>query len=98
MKRAMALLGSAIFLVIAPGTLAAILRDCGRIAGLRTAAVGDATLLIEPITPAATVFVFGAGHVAVPTARLAKMVGFRVCVVDDRGEFATAERFPEADV
>ena len=42
-------------------------------------------------------FVFGAGHVAVPTARLAKMVGFRVCVVDDRGEFATAERFPEAD-
>ena len=33
---------------------------------------------------------------AVPTAHLAALVGFRVVVVDDRPEFANAERFPEA--
>jgi xanthine dehydrogenase accessory factor len=54
-------------------------------------------ILIEPVLPADTVFLFGAGHVAQPTARLAAFVGFRVRVVDDRAEFANAERFPEAE-
>jgi xanthine dehydrogenase accessory factor len=54
-------------------------------------------ILIEPVLPAETVFLFGAGHVAQPTARLAAFVGFRVRVVDDRAEFANAERFPEAE-
>jgi xanthine dehydrogenase accessory factor len=30
-------------------------------------------------------------------APLARMVGFRVCVIDDRAEFASPERFPTAD-
>ena len=41
-------------------------------------------------------FLFGAGHVAVPTAHIAALVGFRVVVIDDRPEFANAERFPSA--
>jgi len=75
----------------------AIVRECGRLKGLQTAGLEDGCLLIEPIFPAETVFLFGAGHVAQPTARLAKMVGFRVVVVDDRPEFADTARFPEAD-
>lgn len=39
----------------------------------------------------------GAGHVAQPISKLAKMLGFQVTVIDDRGEYATKERFPEAD-
>jgi xanthine dehydrogenase accessory factor len=34
--------------------------------------------------------------VAIPTVRMAAMVGFRAIVLDDRQEFANQERFPEA--
>lgn len=40
---------------------------------------------------------FGAGHVSRQVAKLAKMVEFRVVVLDDRETFANGERFPEAD-
>lgn len=39
----------------------------------------------------------GAGHVSQPMSKLAKMLGFEVTVIDDRGDYATSERFPEAD-
>ena len=80
-----------------PPALEALLRDHAGAACPRTVVCSNWTVLIEPLLPAETVFVFGAGHVAQPTARLAKMVGFRVCVVDDRPEFANADRFPGAD-
>lgn len=44
-----------------------------------------------------TLLIAGAGHIAVPLARMAKMLGFKVAVVDDRPMFANEERFPEAD-
>jgi len=59
--------------------------------------VGELNLFVEAWTPPATVFLFGAGHVSRPLCRLAKMVGFRVVVIDDRAEFPTKARFPEAD-
>jgi xanthine dehydrogenase accessory factor len=65
--------------------------------GLRTVRVGTTLILVDPVLKAETVYLFGAGHVAQPTARLAAFAGFRVVVVDDRSEFANAERFPEAD-
>lgn len=37
--------------------------------------------------------IVGAGHIAVPLARLGVQLGFQVVVLDDREEFATAERF-----
>ena len=42
-------------------------------------------------------YLFGAGHICTFVAPLAKMVGFRVAVIDDREEFANRERFPNAD-
>jgi xanthine dehydrogenase accessory factor len=51
----------------------------------------------DPIVPHPVAFIFGAGHVAVPVAHLADLVGFRVVVVDDRAEFANRERFPRAE-
>jgi xanthine dehydrogenase accessory factor len=55
-------------------------------------------VFIEPIEGTPTLCLFGAGHVAQPLARLAKGVGFRVELADDRIKFANRERFPDADL
>jgi xanthine dehydrogenase accessory factor len=41
--------------------------------------------------------VVGAGHIAQPMAHIGALLGFRVIVLDDRPDFATRERFPDAD-
>jgi xanthine dehydrogenase accessory factor len=56
----------------------------------------DARVIVEPLVPPKTVFIFGAGHVARPTAHLAALMGFQVAVFDDREAYANARRFPEA--
>jgi xanthine dehydrogenase accessory factor len=58
---------------------------------------GRMQVFIEPMVGTPTLVLFGAGHVAQPLARIAKMAGFRVEVTDDRGKFANPERFPDAD-
>ncbi len=50
--------------------------------------------LVEPIRPACTAYIFGAGHVSQKIAPLAATVGFRTVVLDDRAEYASRERFP----
>ena len=42
--------------------------------------------------------IFGAGHVGRCVADLAKGIGFRVTVVDDRIKYANRDRFPNADI
>lgn len=59
---------------------------------------GRMEVFIEPIEGTPTLCLFGAGHVAQPLARMAKSVGFRVEVADDRVKFANRERFPDADL
>lgn len=54
-------------------------------------------VLIERITATPQLVLCGGGHVAVQTAKIAKMVGFSVTVIDDRADFANRERFPDAD-
>lgn len=51
---------------------------------------------VEPILPPWRLILAGGGHVSRPTAHMAHLVGFEVIVLDDRAEFATAERFPAA--
>lgn len=58
--------------------------------------LGTRSLVIDPVSRVKTLYCFGAGHVAVPTAHIAAMVGFRVVVLDDRDEFANSQRFPDA--
>lgn len=58
---------------------------------------GVITCFINVFQSLDTLILVGAGHVAQPMAKLAKMLGFRVVVMDDRPEYATRERFPEAD-
>lgn len=55
------------------------------------------TLYLEPHRPPPELLIVGAGHIARPLCRVGAMLGFRVRVLDDRPEFATRERFPEAE-
>ena len=52
--------------------------------------------LVETIHPSPPLYIFGAGHVSQFIAPLATNVGFQVTVIDDRQEFASRERFPDA--
>lgn len=47
--------------------------------------------------PQPELVVVGAGHIAQPLSTLGSILGCRVFVLDDRPEFATRERFPEAE-
>ena len=58
---------------------------------------GTVEVFVEPILPPAMVVVIGAGHVGKAVVHLAKWLGFRVAVSDDRPEFCTPESVPGAD-
>jgi xanthine dehydrogenase accessory factor len=57
---------------------------------------GQAEVFIDVVRPQQTLMIIGAGHIAVPLARIGAMNGFRLVMVDDRPEFITEERFPDA--
>lgn len=56
-----------------------------------------AELYLEVRRPVQELIVVGAGHVAQPMAHVGSLLGFKVTVLDDRPDFATRERFPDAD-
>jgi xanthine dehydrogenase accessory factor len=57
----------------------------------------EGDLFFEPFPRPAHMVIVGAIHIAIPLHRLAKLMGYRVTVVDARSAFATKERFPDAD-
>jgi xanthine dehydrogenase accessory factor len=59
---------------------------------------GQADVFLEPVLPAETLYLFGAGHIAQSTAVIGKMLGFRVVVIDPRPEYNNKEKLPEADL
>lgn len=54
-------------------------------------------ILQEGVVPQKKLVIFGGGHISLPLAEMAKILGYRVIVVDDREEFANPERFKGAD-
>jgi xanthine dehydrogenase accessory factor len=58
---------------------------------------GQVEVFVEPILPAPTLVVIGAGHVGKAVVHLAKWLGFRVVVSDDRVEFCNPDVTPGAD-
>ena len=56
---------------------------------------GEVTIFVEPITTP-VLWIFGGGHVSKALCQVASLAGFRTTVVDDREDYATRERFPEA--
>lgn len=62
-----------------------------------TRAYKDLEVFIESYFPPPRLLVVGGVHTAIPLTHFAKILGFRVTVVDGRGRFATRERFPHVD-
>lgn len=62
----------------------------------RRVKVAQGELILEPIVGTPSLIIFGGGHVSRFVSQAAAMSGFRVTVVDDRPEYANANRFPEA--
>jgi xanthine dehydrogenase accessory factor len=59
---------------------------------------GDLEVFIEPILTAPTMYIFGGGHISLPLAQIGKLLGFKIAIIDDRAEFASTKRFPEAEM
>jgi xanthine dehydrogenase accessory factor len=58
---------------------------------------GDVTLFVDVTAPAPRLVIFGAVDYAAALCRLARAAGWRPYVCDPRSQFATRERFPEAE-
>ena len=54
-------------------------------------------IFLEPFMPPPALHIFGGGHVGREIGQLAKSVGFRVVLIDDRPAFADPQRHPYAD-
>jgi xanthine dehydrogenase accessory factor len=59
--------------------------------------VGDAALFVDVTAPAPRLVIFGAVDYAAALCRLARAAGWRPFVCDPRSQFATSQRFPEAE-
>ena len=78
--------------VLATGRARVLRQDLTRDLGMCCG--GRMEIFLEPAHAPPRLSLFGAGHVAMPTARLALSVGFDVNVIDEREELLTSERFP----
>jgi len=65
--------------------------DLGMVCG------GEVSAFIDCFVTGPELVIVGAGHISQHLARMAKMLNFRVTVIDDREDYACEERFPEAD-
>jgi xanthine dehydrogenase accessory factor len=59
--------------------------------------VGEVSLFVDVTAPAPRLVIFGAVDYAAGLCRLARAAGWRPFVCDPRSQFATRERFPEAE-
>jgi len=53
-------------------------------------------LYTQQIKSPPELLIFGAGHIAVPLSKMASLCDFSIYVYDDRDDYATNNRFPEA--
>ncbi len=58
---------------------------------------GAVWVFMDPMQPRPTLLIAGAGHVGQALCHLCKWLGFDIAIVDDRADFASEERLPEAD-
>ena len=58
---------------------------------------GAVWVFMDAVQPRPTLLIAGAGHVGQALCHLGKWLGFNVAIVDDRADFASEERLPEAD-
>ena len=59
--------------------------------------VGNQEIFVETYEKNPRLVILGGGHVSIPVAEIGKLLGFHITVMDDREDFVTKERFPQAD-
>jgi xanthine dehydrogenase accessory factor len=59
--------------------------------------VGETSFFVDVVAPAPRLVIFGAVDYAAALCRLANAAGWRPYVCDPRSQFATPQRFPDAD-
>ena len=57
----------------------------------------NTSVFLEPLQPRPTLLIAGAGHVGQALCHIGSWLDFDIVIVDDRADFASAERLPEAD-
>ncbi|MGH7047697.1 MAG: XdhC family protein [Stellaceae bacterium] len=74
------------------------LREVWRAGRNRTIETASGPVFVEVLTPPHRCFVIGAVHIAQPLAQILALADYAVTVIDPRGAFATAARFPGVDL
>lgn len=64
--------------------------------GLDSICGGSVSIFIEIMNPRPHLLIFGGGHVGLALARLCDVLEYRYTVIDDRPEYSSRERFPNA--
>jgi len=64
----------------------------------RTVDTAAGRVFVQVHSPPWRMLIVGAVHIAQPLARISALAGYDVTVIDPRGAFATAERFPDIAV
>ena len=64
----------------------------------RAAQAADARIMFERIEPEPRLVICGAGHVGASLAHLARLLGYRTLLIDDRADFVARERFPDEGI
>lgn len=82
----------------APPAIAAAARDAIAADASRTVDLDGGAVFLHVHNPPWRMWIVGAVHIAQALAPMAAAAGYRVGVVDPRGAFATAERFPGVDL
>lgn len=69
------------------------------VAGITNPATPEqkATIMIDPYLLPYELLILGGGHIALPLVKIGHLLGYKVTVVDDRPDFVSSARFPEAD-
>ncbi len=58
---------------------------------------GKADVFFDVISAVRKVIIVGAGHLAIPLVKFAKILGFHITVIDDRVMYANRDRFPDVE-
>ncbi len=66
-------------------------------AGLGMVCGGEVTVFIDCYVGGPEMVILGAGHISYYLAKIAKLLEFKVTVIDDRADYACKQRFPEVD-
>ncbi|WP_288302425.1 XdhC family protein [Anaerotignum lactatifermentans] len=74
-----------------------MLLTIGEMKSCTTCEIGENHVFVEHFGMSPRLVILGGGHISLSLVKLGKLLGFHVTVVDDRGEFANLQRFPEAD-